>query len=96
MRGGVGTCEAFNGTVQELKDIGKEYTNGFECEQVGKRNLSIKGSDSTMDTRDVSSNVSHVPYEWPDNLHEDIRPDLFIYGLRFSISVKASFKAEII
>ena len=78
MRIGIGIGKAINGIVQELEDIRKEYTNGFESEQIGKRNLSIKGSNSTVDGHNVSSNISHVPYKWSDDLHEDIWPDLFI------------------
>ena len=72
--------QAIERTVQLSKNIREEYSNGFECKHVGERDPALKSTDGPMNSAAVSTNVSHVPNQWPNDFHEDVRPKLFGKG----------------
>src|SRR5437764_166602 len=75
-----GSCESVNSSVYLEEHVREKDANCFECEHIYERNLASQILNCAVDGSRITTNISHVPEERADYLHEDIRPSMFIEG----------------
>ncbi len=68
--------ERANTAVKQFEDVWEKDAHRLERQDVHERYLALNGVERSVDVSGVPAHVAHVPKQWADDLHQDVRPSI--------------------